>query len=245
MRTLSALFPVVIASALLQASSGVSSAADAADATSLETAQTLSRADIQARLQKLAVSAPPTIVSPGAPQIESALLPDRIEYTCPICGTRTQFKRPPTASQRTGRDQGWSWNPAANTRNSRLASQLEKDEDAVAWSTGDMVVNQIPACRKLAKDIRNHNLSVKLDERRFCQKCSPDSDQHSPHLVLVIHYTGEKEVRSLTHVKANELRLILEFISGKRTHVASNGNESPLKNFLERLEFLLGVKMPR
>ena len=108
-----------------------------------------------------------------------------------------------------------------------------------------MIVNQIPACRKLAKEIRDHNLSVKLDETRFCQRCAPDQNQGTPYLVLIIHYTGEKEVRRLTHVKTNELRLIVEFISGKRTHVASDGRESPLKNFLERLEFLLGVKMPQ
>jgi hypothetical protein len=244
-KTLSALFPVVIASALLQANCSVCPAADMGDGASLETPQTLSRADIQKRLQKLAASALPSALSSGATQNEPTSLPDRIEYTCPICGTKTQYKRPSTASRRTGQDQGWSWNPAANTHNSRLASQLENEDNAAVWSAGDMVANQIPACRKLAKEIRNDNLSVKLDETRFCQKCSPDSGQGSPHLVLVIHYAGEKEVRRLTHVKANELRLILEFISGKRIHAASDGSESPLKNSLARLEFLLGVKMPQ
>ncbi len=52
----------------------------------------LSRADIDAKLKELADKPAPTKLAPGATCYEVAMPPNRVEYVCPTCGTKTILK---------------------------------------------------------------------------------------------------------------------------------------------------------
>jgi hypothetical protein len=208
----------------------------------------LSLADVENRLQKLATSKPPTSLSKGTPQVQPPL-PDSVIYFCPVCGSKTMYKRPePVQSatqKKTGNRQSWSWNPAADTSRSRLEDVIENDEAAQpVWELGDMVARQVPACRELTAEIRASGLYTKLDESRFCDKCAGDSTSNAPYLTFTFQYAGAKQGRRLSKVKSDDLRLIAEFLGGKKIHVASDGVQSPLKDHLKSLSFLLGIQLP-
>lgn len=49
----------------------------------------LSRADIDAKLKELADKPAPTKLAPGAMCYDMVMPPNRIEYVCPACGTKT------------------------------------------------------------------------------------------------------------------------------------------------------------
>lgn len=207
----------------------------------------LSLADVEKRLQKLAMSQPPTRLSKVAQQ-DQPPLPDSVTYVCPICGAETVYKRPVTTQptkRKTPDNQTWSWNPATDTSKFHLQDEDQEDNTQTTWAFGDMVARQIPACRQLTAEIRGYGLSAKLDESRFCEKCAPDQASNTPYLTFTLQYAGAKMGRRLSKIKADDLRLIAEFLGGKKVHVAPDGVESPLKDYVKRLSFLLGVQLPQ
>ncbi len=208
----------------------------------------LTVADVETRLQKLATSQPPAHLS-KVPSPEQPPLPDSVTYVCPVCGSKTVYKRPeteqPAKKRKTPDNQTWSWNPATDASRSHLQDETEREASApTAWELGDLVARQIPACRQLTAEIRSFGLSAKLDESRFCEKCMKDQASTTPYLTFTFQYAGVKQARRLSKIKSDDLRLIAEFLVGKKVHVAPDGIESPLKNYVQRLSFLLGAQLP-
>jgi hypothetical protein len=100
-----------------------------------------------------------------------------------------------------------------------------------------MVHGGVPAARRLAGTVSGLELS--LDETEFCKKCAPDAE--TPKLTLVVRYPGEKEPHRTRGVSVNDLKLIREFLAGKKKHTYSNDAEEPLKKHVDRIGELLGL----
>jgi hypothetical protein len=97
----------------------------------------------------------------------------------------------------------------------------------------------LPSYRRIAEDIKD--FGVELDESQFCRKCSPEVKE--PKLFLVVRYDGEAEPHRYEGVTLDDIQLVSEFLTGKDKHTGGQDAESPLKNYIERLEKLLGVKL--
>lgn len=98
----------------------------------------------------------------------------------------------------------------------------------------------IQACRRefdLLQGIAQH--AVSLDEADFCRKCRPSVA--SPKLALVTVIDGNRTNR-VTGITNDDIRILHEFLTGKTTHMTSTGGEIPLKEFIPRIELLLGIK---
>ncbi len=96
----------------------------------------------------------------------------------------------------------------------------------------------LPACRRLAGQIKN--IPVTLDEKSFCKHCTPQAEKRE--LCLVIDY-GNGIRHTVQGVTKDDLQLLVEFSEGSAVHNAGPGGERPLKEYLGRLEELLGVKL--
>ncbi len=104
----------------------------------------------------------------------------------------------------------------------------------------DEVREEIVACRRILKEIEG--LDVALDESQFCAKCTPDL-REVPKIILVVHYEGREEPHRVEGVTSEDLEILKEFLDGKDKHKGDYGIETPLKDYTERLEELLGVKI--
>ncbi len=97
----------------------------------------------------------------------------------------------------------------------------------------------IASCRTLVKNMPG--LKVELDESAFCRKCSPNVE--NPSLNIKVYYSGETTPYIAKGVSSNDLQLMYEFLNGEKKHEGGASGESPLKNFTERLEYLLGIDL--
>lgn len=104
----------------------------------------------------------------------------------------------------------------------------------------DFLGYELSECRRLIKEIKVKGLNAQLDELEFCKKCCPQVT--SARLILIVKYPGDKGVHRVKGVTANDLKLIWEFLSGKDKHVGNRDDETPLKDYLPRLQELLGIK---
>ena len=100
------------------------------------------------------------------------------------------------------------------------------------------VYEYLPRVRNLAKQIRG--IHLELDEREFCKQCSPNIEK--PQLYIVIQYSQTDTVRIQTD-GVNDLLLIQDLLQDKRIHTYANDGQDPLKNSIERIEELLGIKV--
>jgi len=108
------------------------------------------------------------------------------------------------------------------------------------WPLGvvETVEWDLPTGRRLVTQI--HDLNVALDSTEFCHACSPNTTE--PRLVLVVTYP-DGTVQRTRGVESEDLRLVLELLSGSAVHDGDQGGETPLKQHLPRLEQLLGVSL--
>jgi hypothetical protein len=104
--------------------------------------------------------------------------------------------------------------------------------------TPRFVEYELTECRRLVKSLKGAGMT--LDEKEFCRKCSPGHD--SPALVLVIAYKGEDKPQRTRGVKAEDLRMIQEFLNDQDRHQGEMGRQTPLKDSIGHLRELLGVK---
>lgn len=102
-----------------------------------------------------------------------------------------------------------------------------------------MVKYDIPSCRSAVKTMPG--LKVELDESEFCRKCSPAVK--SPALCMKIHYEGEATPHKTCGVSSDDMTLMYEFLNGEKKHQGGSSGEIPLKNYTNRLETLLGIKI--
>jgi hypothetical protein len=96
---------------------------------------------------------------------------------------------------------------------------------------------QLDSFRRLAAQIKG--LNVKLDESRFCAKCSPNIKH--PELILNVSYPDEKTAHQVKNFSPDDLRLMIELTEGKVIHQGNQDRETPLLDHKKRLEELFGV----
>ncbi len=111
--------------------------------------------------------------------------------------------------------------------------------DTKARNNVDFVMTDIPECRRLVKAIKG--IELKIDESQFCEKCSPGAK--SPQLILTVHYPGEKGTHQVKGICSHDLIILQEFLTGKDRHAGDTGQEKPLKEYLPRLQEILGIKV--
>ena len=103
------------------------------------------------------------------------------------------------------------------------------------------VVNRdIPECRSLAESIKGVELT--LDESRFCKKCSPDLKEE-PSLCIITKFSGEEKNKEVCGIGPEDLKLMNEFMTGKSAHRNDYDYETPLKDHLDRIAYLLGIDL--
>lgn len=103
------------------------------------------------------------------------------------------------------------------------------------------IERELPVCRTLTDSIGGIDLI--LDEKLFCKKCSPDSKE--PSLCIHTKFAGDTTANTICDIDSNDMQLLYEFMKGKLTHSDDYDNETPLKNYTERLSELLGVKIEK
>lgn len=96
----------------------------------------------------------------------------------------------------------------------------------------------IPSCRSAVKNIKGVNIA--LDESSFCKKCSPNVE--NPELCLLVNINNEQDTNKVCNIRESDLVLLKEFLDGDAIHKGAQDQETPLKDHLERIEELLGVK---
>jgi hypothetical protein len=101
------------------------------------------------------------------------------------------------------------------------------------------VYSELQECRSYVEAIRGIN--AKLDESQFCKKCSPDVTD--PELCLITQLEGENTPYKCCGIYSTDLQVISEFLNGKDVHSLFNEREEPLKDYVSRIEELLGVKI--
>jgi hypothetical protein len=178
----------------------------------------LSRAELIQRLERLAVSSGPTDLSTGAMCYVLGDPPPRREYVCPKCGERSLYPLPR------------EYNPEIDGQR-----PIEK----VVGEIAESLWLDVEEYRRLAAQLSS--LSVSLDESQFCKKCNPDVE--TPALVLVVHPPDAAEPHRTVGVTREDLRLLCEFASGSDRHDAGPLGERPLKEYVPRIQELLGVQL--
>lgn len=96
---------------------------------------------------------------------------------------------------------------------------------------------ELPECRRMAKEIKG--ITVEFDEHEFCRKCSPGVKE--PAMILKVRYSGRTDAAVTRGITRNDLKLINEFLYGTDRHTGEQGRETPLNQYMTRLQQLLGV----
>ncbi len=107
-----------------------------------------------------------------------------------------------------------------------------------ALHPGDWVEIELPLCRKAFAEITG--LRARLDETPLCAACTPG--KREPSVAVELQFAGETQWRRVEGLQADDLRLLAEFGADLRVHRGDHDFEVPLRDRLERLEQLLGVK---
>ncbi len=116
---------------------------------------------------------------------------------------------------------------------------LYSNRSGNAWNVPGLMLLEADTYRRLAKQLQDRGLACKLDESAFCQKCGKDIKEKS--FVLETRWPGQEKPHRTVLRATNDLKLVLEFLDGKKIHAGEQGAESPLKNYLPRIQELLGL----
>ena len=116
------------------------------------------RAELAARLERLAASPSPTELAIGASCYAPRIMEPRFEYVCPTCGEKTIYC-------------------------SRTDGQLGDADRANVYAEGAGVLPEdLGAYRRLIDGVSG--IALSLDESQFCRECRPDVTK--PKVVLVV-----------------------------------------------------------
>ena len=118
---------------------------------------------------------------------------------------------------------------------------MEKTDDVYEFMQAQDVKRKVAwgvaGCRESVPSIKG--LAVQLDESQFCKCCSPDVEL--PKLGLVITY-ADGSVHRVWDIDWKDIEVIRAFMAGEKT-VGSRLDQRPLKDYINRLEELLGIEM--
>jgi hypothetical protein len=105
-------------------------------------------------------------------------------------------------------------------------------------NAGRFVHRELPGCRSMSKTFSEINLT--LDESQYCKKCSPDIEL--PQLCITYKLSDDTSETHICGIDSDDLEIMKEFMQGTDKHLAGQGREVPLKDYLPRLQQLFGIK---
>lgn len=114
----------------------------------------------------------------------------------------------------------------------------ERRDQERQWGRIMFVELELPACRRIVQAIDKP--WIRLDESEFCRTCRPAVE--NPQLVLEVEVPGTEAPHRTRGVGSLDLAVLRDFLAGSDRVRGSNDGETPLKDHLDRLEDLLGVK---
>jgi hypothetical protein len=121
---------------------------------------------------------------------------------------------------------------------------FDSKQKPIQLKEGELVIfvwHTIPECRRVSQELPPvAGKAVTLDETQFCRKCFPEVT--APKLVLHIAY-GDGKTRDVEDIKADDLRILRDFLAGKVMYRDYANHEMPLNDSLSRLQELLGMKL--
>jgi hypothetical protein len=100
------------------------------------------------------------------------------------------------------------------------------------------IARDLPQIRSQIQTLKKFGIT--LDESQFCGKCSKIMEK--PEACILIPYQDEKQAVKTCAINATDITLLREFLEDKVVHSGSTEFETPLKDFIDRLEQLLGLK---
>jgi hypothetical protein len=101
---------------------------------------------------------------------------------------------------------------------------------------------ELQGCRRIFDEITGATeLTIELDETRFCQACTPDEGDE-PTLYLTL--TLEDGTIISNRISELDLRMLEGFLKGRLFYYTSNDGEQPLKPHIDRIRELLGSPVP-
>jgi hypothetical protein len=98
-------------------------------------------------------------------------------------------------------------------------------------------VDAVADARRLASQLPA--IKAELDESQFCKQCSPEIT--IPLLTLIIKYQDGTAAQRTEGIACSDLLILKAFLDGQARIDAGDG-EKPLRDYLPRLQELLGVK---
>jgi len=115
------------------------------------------------------------------------------------------------------------------------------EKTVYSYTNAAFISWELEGCRRTADSINIHtDFEVILDERQFCDFCSPDSADEDPALLLRVVYKDSTEI--VNAVDLIDLRMLDSFLNGNLYYTTSNDGEMPLQNYSVRMRELLGFE---
>ena len=185
-------------------------------------AEGLTQKKLDSLLKQLAQKPVPNNLSPGAMCYMVDMPPERIEYVCPVCNSKTIIAE----KQRwlfIGNRLGTYRRQMRQLKTIRLGATLDKR-----------------STRRQIQQIKARGLDATLDERSLCETCRAKM-KPSPEIGdFFIEVTiGGKTTR--TKIEDDDFPILIAFLKKKDRWEAGNGSELPLKDELPRIRQLLGM----
>jgi len=115
-----------------------------------------------------------------------------------------------------------------------IYAHTDKEDPEAVWR-----LSFLADCRRIAKSIpKSDDVTIALDESEYCSHCTPDAEM--PELALIVKYKDGRTHRARP-IKAIDLRMLRDFLGGKKAYETFNEGTMPLKDSLPRLRELLGL----
>jgi len=102
------------------------------------------------------------------------------------------------------------------------------------------LVEQISYLRALSETLKKYGIT--LEERALCKNCQKQVSEKSLCIMIPYQEDGQNIYRRC-EINETDLVLLKEFLSGKDIHQGFTDEETPLAEYIERLQVLLGVKV--
>jgi len=109
------------------------------------------------------------------------------------------------------------------------------------YTQSEFIEWQLQGCRRIVESINaSTEFQVELDESLFCEFCTPDYDDQSPGLVLVVKpEEGEPIVNRVSEL---DLRMLDSFLQGNLYYTTDTDGQMPLLEYAGRMRQLLGLE---
>jgi hypothetical protein len=173
----------------------------------------LSRATLESMLDALAVDSPfaPTQSTPGAMCYMPCPPLEYQEYRCPVCRGITRY-----------------------------SSRGYTSEDIPDVRRADIAIDEVPAWRRLVKELRRCGVDISFNEKALCIHCHPDATEFV--VSATLKFPDVPEVLSFEDDAIDELAPLLAVVQGKIAYKDADDSTSPLSEHVSKLREMIGLK---